>query len=128
MNHELDLLARRIRNSPDKAISFTELADELAMPELRVAREIKDLVKRDGFFDIGNQRVMFTGNSDLAAYEIFKGQAIHITYEEFIQYRDQPHLLMRLSRDREVACKSDPEKLLQNAMKEKESKGRNNLR
>ena len=128
MTDELDILARRLREDPDRAISVHDLAAELQLPELRVAREIKDLVKRDGFFDIGNQRVMFTGNSDLAAFEIFKTTAVHVSYDEFIQYREQPHLLMRLSRDREVAYKSDPEKMLQDAIAEKESKGRNNLR
>ena len=127
MTDDIELLAKRIRERPDKVQSINDLAGELALPELQVARDIKDIVKRDGFFDIGNQRVMFTGNSDLAAYEIFKTAASNISFDEFIQYREQPHLLMRLSRDREVACKSDPDKLLQDAVKEKESKRGNNV-
>jgi len=123
MVDENDLLAKRIRDSPDKVHSVSDLADELQLPELRVARDIKDIVKRDGFFDLGNQRVMFTGDSDIAAFELFKTAAANISFDEFIQLRDQPHLLMRLSRDREVACRRDPEKLLQNALKYKEVKG-----
>lgn len=123
MTDELDIIARRLRASPDQAVSVPDLAEELSMPEPRIARNIEDLVKRDGFFDLGNQRVMFTGDSDLAAFEIFRTAALNITYDEFIRYREQPHLLMRLSRDREVASKGDPEKMLQNAMKEKQAKG-----
>lgn len=123
MTDELDILARRIRDNPDRAISVLDLANELAVPELKIAGSIKDLVKRDGFFDLGNDRVMFTGDSDLAAFEIFRTTAVNISFEEFIQYRDKPHLLMRLSRDRMVASKSNPEKMLQDAIKEKEAKG-----
>lgn len=123
MTDEFDLLAKRIRDNPDQAISFSDLASDLALPELKIARDIKDLVKHDGFFDLGNHRVMFTGNSDLVAFEIFKTAAAHISFDEYIQYQDQPHLLMRLSRDREMAYKSNPEKMLQDAIKEKSAKG-----
>ncbi len=123
MTDEIDLLTRRIKENPDRAISVSDLASELALPELRVARDVKDIVKRDGFFDLGNHKVMYTGNTDLVAFEIFKTAAANVTFEEFIQLQDQPHLLMRLSRDREISCKRNPEKLLQMAMKEKEIKG-----
>ncbi len=122
MTQDTELLERHLRKHQDRPFSVPDLASELHLPELKVAREIKDLVKRDGYFDLGNQRVMFTGDSDLAAYEIFRTAATHITYEEFIQYREQPHLLMRLSRDREVAYRSDPDKLLQMAVEEKKIK------
>ena len=127
MTDEIDFLAKRIREHQDRVISLTELASEFQLPELQVARSIKDLVKHDGFFEIGDQSVMFTGNSDLAAFEIFKTAATNITYDEFIQYREQPHLLMRLSRDRVVSCKSDPDKLLRDAVREKENKRGNTV-
>ena len=123
MTDEFDLLARRIKESPGQPISFRDLASEMAVPEMKIARTIEDLVKHDGFYELGNSRVMFSGNSDLVAFEIFKTAAIHISFDEYIQYQDQPHLLMRLSRDREMAQKSSPEKMLQNAIKDKEHKG-----
>ena len=123
MTDEFDLLAKRIRENPDRAIPFSDLASDLAVPELKIARDIKDLVKNDGFFELGNHRVMFSGNSDLVAFEIFKTAATHISFDEYIQYQDQPHLLMRLSRDREMAYKSNPEKMLQDAITEKSAKG-----
>ena len=123
MTDEFDILARRIKENPDRAIPFSDLANDLAVPEMNIARDIKDLVKHDGFFDLGNHRVMFSGNSDLVAFEIFKTAANHISFDEYIQYQDQPHLLMRLSRDREMAYKSNPEKMLQDAIKEKNAKG-----
>lgn len=123
MADEFDLLAKRIRDNPDRVMSVSDLATELVLPELQIARDIKDLVKHDGFFDLGNHRVMFSGNSDLVAFEIFKTTAGNISYKEYIQYQDQPHLLMRLSRDREVAYRRNPENLLQNAIKDKETQG-----
>ncbi|MCK5309614.1 MAG: hypothetical protein KAJ33_04405 [Thermoplasmata archaeon] len=120
MTDEIEYLAKRIRDRPDNVLSVSDLASELQLPELQVARDIKDIVKRDGFFDIGDHSIMFTGNTELAAFEIFKTAAANITFDEFIKHQEQPHLLMRLSRDRTVACKNNPEKLLQDAIKEKE--------
>ena len=120
MTDEVEMLARRLRETPDKPVSVPDLAAELGLPEARLSIDVKSLLKRDGYFDLGNSRLMFTGNSDLAAFEIFRLAAAHVSYEEFVQYRDRPHILMRLSRDREVACRMDTEKMLQNAISEKE--------
>lgn len=120
MTDEIEMLARRLRETPDTPVNLPDLATELGLSEVRMARDVKDLMKRDGYFDLGNCRLMFTGNSDLAAFEIFKTAAAHVTFDEYIRFRDQPHILMRLSRDREVACRTDTEKLLQGAISEKE--------
>ena len=120
MTDDVEMLARRLREKPDQPVPYADLASEFGISEIKMTRSVKDLMKRDGFFDLGNSRLMFTGNSDLAAFEIFKTAAVHISYEEYVQYRDQPHILMRLSRDREVSCRTDTEKLLQNAIGEKE--------
>jgi len=120
MTDEVEMLARRLRERPDIPISIPNLASELGLPEARVALDVKNLMRRDGFFNLGNSRLMFTGNSDFAAFEIFKIAASHIFYEEYVQYREQPHILMRLSRDRAIACRVDPEKMLQNAIREKD--------
>lgn len=120
MTDEVEMLARRLRERPDMPISIPDLASELGLPEVRVAHDVKNLMRRDGFFDLGNNRLMFTGNSDLAAFEIFRLAALHISYEEYVQYREQPHILMRLSRDREVACRMDTEKMLQSAIRDKD--------
>ncbi|MBA3045620.1 MAG: hypothetical protein KKH41_04790 [Candidatus Thermoplasmatota archaeon] len=120
MTDEVEMLARRLRETPDMPMFIPDLASELGLTEPRMARGVSDLMKRDGFFDLGNNRLIFTGNSDLAAFEIFRTAALHISFEEFVHYRDQPHILMRLSRDREVACRMDTEKMLQNSIREKE--------
>jgi len=123
MTDETDIVARRLRDNPDRVISVPDQANELGIPESNITRSMEDLTKYDGFFNLGNDRVMFTGDSDIAAFEIFKTLAINITFDEYIKYREQPHLLMRLSRDRIIASKGDPEKLLQYAIKEKQAKG-----
>ena len=120
MTDEVEMLARRLRERPDTPVSIPDLASELGLPEARVAHDVKSLMRRDGFFDLGNSRLMFTGNSDLAAFEIFRIAASHISYEEYVQFREQPHILMRLSRDREISCRMDTEKMLQNSIREKE--------
>jgi hypothetical protein len=120
MTDYVEMLARRLRETPDKPVSLPDLAAEFGLSEPRMARGMGSLMKRTGFYDLGGGRVMFTGNSDLAAFEIFKTAAIHITFEEYLHYKDQPHILMRMSRDREIACGPDPERLLKDAIREKE--------
>lgn len=120
MTDEIDMLAKRLRDAPDRPFSVPDLAAEFGISEPRMARGVGDLMKRKGFYDLGEGRVMFTGNADLAAFEIFKTAAMHITFDEYIRYRDQPHVLMRMSRDREVARGPDPEQLLKDAVREKE--------
>ncbi|MFO7618692.1 MAG: hypothetical protein R6W91_03435 [Thermoplasmata archaeon] len=120
MTDVVENLARRLRETPDMPVSAQDLASEFGLSEAKMARNISDLMKRDGFFDLGNNRLMFTGNSDTAAFEIFRTAAAHITFEEYVRHREQPHILMRLSRDREVACRMDTEKMLQASIKEKE--------
>ena len=120
MTDDSELLAKRLREMSDRPVSVHDLAGELGLSEPRMARGVGDLMKRSGFYDLGGGKVMFTGNADLAAYEILRTAAANITFEEFVRHRDQPHLLMRLSRDREIACGSDPERLLRDAVREKE--------
>ncbi len=120
MTDDVEMLARRLRGTPDRPVSLPDLAAEFGLSEPRMARSVGSLMRRAGFYDLGGGRVMFTGNSDLAAFEIFKTAAFHITFEDYIQYKDQPHVLMRMSRDREVACGPEPEQLLKNAIREKE--------
>ena len=120
MTDEVEMLARRLRDNPDKPVQMLELAEELGIPRGRMPGNVADLLKRDGFFDLGDHRLMFTGNSDMAAFEIFRMAAPHVQFEEFIRFREQPHLLMRLSRDRAIALGGDHEKLLKDAVREKE--------
>jgi hypothetical protein len=120
MTDDVEILARKLRETPDKPVYLPDLISELGLSDRKMARSVSDLMKRDGFFDLGNQRIMFTGNSDMAAYEIFRNAAFHISFEEYVRHREQPHILMRLSRDREVACRMDTEKMLQASIKEKE--------
>jgi hypothetical protein len=77
----------------------------------------------DGMFDLGNGMLMFTGNAERAAFEIFKSVAPHITFDEYVQHRERPHVLLRMSKEREDAYLMDPSKLLRDALKEKETRG-----
>jgi hypothetical protein len=112
MTDDPERLALHLKARPGRAISIYDLATELGEPEERVARDIDRLLEREGFFDLGNDRVMFSPEADRPAFEIFRTAAPRITYEEFVRFRDQPHILMRLSRDREVAGPANLEREL----------------
>jgi hypothetical protein len=118
MSDEIEMLAKRLRETPDKPITIPDLAAEFGLTEAKMARSAGELMKRSGYYDLGG-KLMFTGNADLAAFEILRNTAAHITFEEYIKYRDQPHILMRMSRDREVSCGGNHEELLKRAVREK---------
>jgi hypothetical protein len=123
MNDEVEMLAKRLRDNADRPMSAIDLANEFGLSNTKLARDVKTLLKYDGFFDLGNNMLMFTGNADMAAFEIFRFVAPHISFNEYLQNRERPHVLMRLSRDREVAYRADTEKMLQDAVKEREKRG-----
>ncbi len=127
MNYDVEALALRLRTQPGKVTSIFDLVTELEASEDMVVRDIKRLVKRDGFFDLGNGRVMYSPNADRAAFEVFRTSAPRISFEEYTQYREEPHILMRLSRDRIAAGPVDLEKELHRAAEEKKKARGNNI-
>ena len=120
MTDTLEQLALKIRNHPNKPFSVFDLADEFNMIQDKAVSIVEILAKRDGFFDLGHGRLMFSSDADRVAFEIFKTEAPNITFEEYHKYRDEPHILMRMSRDRDIAGRINPEKKLQELMKEKQ--------
>ena len=120
MTDYIEELALRLRENPDRAFSVFELGEEFGLSRDAMSTTLERLAKRDAFFDLGHGRMMFTNDSHRVAFEIFRTEAPNISYEEYVRYRDEPHILMRMSRDRDVAGRLDPEKRLQGLTKEKE--------
>ncbi len=125
MSDTIEQLAQRLRNRPDTVMSVFELAEEMGLPPDNVPGTIERLRHRKDFHDLGNGRAMFSGNVDRVAFEVFRTEASQITFEEYQQFRDQPHILMRMSRDRDVASRMNPEKQLHDLIKEKNKTRRN---
>jgi hypothetical protein len=123
MTDEVELIAKRLRENADRPMSAQGLASELGLGEERMPRHVRALLRMDGMFDLGNGMLMFTGNAERAAFEIFKSVAPHITFDEYVQHRERPHVLLRMSKEREDAYLMDPSKLLRDALKEKETRG-----
>ena len=125
MSDNIEQLAMRLRNRPDTVMSIFELTEDMGLPSDNVTGAIERLTSRKGFYDLGNGRAMFSGNTDRVAFEVFRTEAPQITFEEFNQFRDEPHILMRMSRDRDVASRMNPEKQLHDLIKEKNMIRRN---
>jgi len=128
MSDFVEELALRLRNHPDRVVSLMDLQDELNLPIERMSATIESLTKRKGFYDLGNGRTMFSTSANRVAFEVFKTEASKITFEEYEQFRDEPHILMRMSRDRDVASRMNPEKQMRDMIKEKERSRGNNVR
>lgn len=125
MSDTIEELAMRLRNRPDTVMSVFEMTEELGLSFDSVPGTIERLTSRKGFYDLGNGRAMFSGNADRVAFEVFRTEAQQITFEEYQQFRDEPHILMRMSRDRDVASRMNPEKQLHDLIKEKNMTRRN---
>jgi hypothetical protein len=127
MTDPLEQLAMRLRQQPDRPLSVHELAEDLDHGGETITRGIDVLARRDGFFDLGKGRMMFSEDADRVAFEIFRTEAPNITFEEFHRYRDEPHILMRMSRDRDISGRMNPEKQLREIMKDKEKSRGNRI-
>jgi hypothetical protein len=121
MTDTFEQLALRLRNSPNRPLSLFEIAEELDLNQETMARGIESLANRDGFFDLGHGRMMFSKDADRVAFEIFRTEAPNITFEEFHKYREEPHILMRMSRDRDISGRMNPKKRFNELIKEKET-------
>lgn len=123
MTDPVETLAMRLRNHPDRVLSAFDMADEIGLDDERMTTTIEVLAKRDGFFDLGRGRLMFSSDADRVAFEIFRTEAPNVSYEEYQRYRDEPHVLMRMSRDRDVAGRANPEKHLKELIKGTANRG-----
>jgi hypothetical protein len=119
MTDPVEIVAARLREKPDRAFSVLDLGDDMGLGRDRMTTTIEVLARREGFFDLGGGRMMFSSDADRVAYEIFKSEAPNISYEEYQRYRDEPHLLMRMSRDRDVADRTNPERRLKELLKDR---------
>jgi hypothetical protein len=119
MTDPVEIIASRLRDLPDRAFSILDISNELGFEREMMTTTIEVLARRDGFFDLGGGRMMFSGDADRVAFEIFRSEAPNISYEEYQRYKEEPHVLMRMSRDRDVADRINPEKRLKELMKER---------
>jgi hypothetical protein len=73
---------------------------QIGEPALK--RALGEMVMNGELVGLPSGRYLYTNNADIAAYHIMREVAPNISFEEFISHRDEPHLLVRASRDREI--------------------------
>ena len=91
---------QRHRDAPFAASQIIG-AQSVGEPALRVILE--DMVSRGELVKISPERFIYTTNADVAAFHILREIAPNITFEEFLAHREDPHVLVRMSRDRVIA-------------------------
>ena len=91
---------QRHRDSPFAASQITG-APNVGEPALKTILE--DMVNRGELVRISPERFIFTTNADVAAFHVLREIAPNITFEEFMAHKDEPHILVRMSRDRVIA-------------------------
>ena len=94
-----DLLAH-FRKRRDSIIPIQSIFDDMDAGDDIISNDIEALVDRNEIFKIGEDRYMYSNNSELVAFELFRNIAPNISFEEFVAYRDEEHVLMILSRTR----------------------------
>ncbi|MCK5039332.1 MAG: hypothetical protein KAS16_09560 [Thermoplasmata archaeon] len=98
----IDSLLTHFRRNTDRVMSLNSIHELLGEGQKDVNDNIDALVEDKEIFKIGEGQYMYSNNSDLVAFEIFRGIAPQITFDEYLRYKDEEHVLMRLSRDREM--------------------------
>lgn len=104
MTSDIKSLIEHFRKNPDSVFTRTFLAEQLSMDYENLASSLDEVVDGESIFRLGNDRFMFSNNRLLVAFEIFRTVAPNITIEEYEKYKDEEHILMRMSRDREVGA------------------------
>jgi DNA-binding transcriptional regulator GbsR (MarR family) len=123
MTNYAEHLEMRLRSNPDKPVSLFEVGEELGLSREAVQTNIQRLARRQYIFDLGNGRMMYTTNSDVSAFELFRTVAPRISLEEYQKYREEPHILMRMSRERDVFERINPESQLKEAVSQTQKRG-----
>ena len=91
---------QRHRDSPFVASQIIG-APKIGEPALTAILE--DMVSRGELVKVSPERFLYTTNADVAAFHILREIAPNITFEEFMSHKEDPHVLVRMSRDRVIA-------------------------
>ena len=102
----IDSLLTHFRRNTDQVMTLTSIHELLGESKDHMNENIDALVEDREIFRVGEDRYIYSNNSDLVAFEIFRGIAPNITFDEYLKYKDEEHVLMRLSRDREMLSAS----------------------
>ncbi len=105
----IDRLLTHFRKNTDRVISMQALSEKIMVGEDELQDDLKKMVGGEMVYEIGEGRYMLSNNSELVAYEIFRDIAPNISFEEYVKYKDEEHVLMRMSRDRNVVMSSNIE-------------------
>ena len=90
---------QRHRDAPFAASQIIG-APKVGEPVLRAVLE--DMVSRGEVVKISPERFIYTTNADVASFHILREIAPNITFEEFMAHKEEPHVLVRMSRDRVI--------------------------
>ncbi len=97
--NNIDNLLTYFRKNTDRVMSLNSIHELLGEGQVEV---IDTLVEEKEIFKVGEGRYMHSNNSELVAFEIFREIAPNIDFDEYLKYKDEEHVLMRLSRDRQM--------------------------
>lgn len=97
-------LIEHFRKHPHSVLTFNSISEELDINYDKLRDALGEVTDEKSIFDLGNDRYMFSDDRVIVAFEIFRGIAPNVTQEEFLKFQDEPHILMRMSREREVGA------------------------
>ena len=104
MTGDFKNLIEHFRKHQDSVLTISSISEELDMRYESLRESLTDVGDDKSIYDLGNDRYMFSTDRILVSFEIFRGIAPNITLDEFKQYKDETHILVRMSRDREVGA------------------------
>jgi hypothetical protein len=87
----------------DEPFTAAQALRRLSIGEPALKATLTAMVDRGELVNLPSGRYLYTTNADVAAFHLMREVAPNITFEEFIAHRDEPHVLVRASRDRVIA-------------------------
>jgi len=86
----------------DEPFTASQARGALKIGEPALQALLCDMVRSGELVGLPSGRFLYTTNADVAAFHIMREVAPNITFQEFMLHRDEPHLLARASRDRDI--------------------------
>ena len=96
-------LKRYFESHADRPFSAEQAAGELGIDEKTARQLLMRHANQGSVSELARNRFIFSNSADVVAYNMFLEVAPNVTFQEYVAHRDEPHVLARLSRDRDIA-------------------------
>ncbi|MBI5001275.1 MAG: hypothetical protein HZB92_07115 [Euryarchaeota archaeon] len=96
-------LRRFFESLRDRPFTVAQAAGALRIDEDSARKLLARHAQKGQVSELVRDRFIYSNSADVVAYNMFLEVAPNVTFQEYVAHRDEPHVLARLSRDRDIA-------------------------